>query len=267
METETESSNRRRQINGVVLALTAEFVGTALLVLIGLSIVIAMFGVGGPGVTIIPNPGIRRLITGFLFGSTGALIAVSWVGKKSGAHINPAVTLGFWILNKMDGTRALGYVLAQLAGAVVGALPLLIWGKIGRSVAYGATLPGNGYGVWTPLLGEVVTTFALVAGLFLFIGRKRLAPWTPLLFPFLYAAMVFLEAPVSGTSTNPARSLGPSVIANVWTGWWIYWIGPALGAIFGAFLQKASFLKKFEIKVAKIYHFEHDPHGIFRSTR
>jgi len=203
-------------------------------------------------------------MAGFLFGTTGALIAVSRVGKISGAHINPAVTLAFWILGKIDGVHAVLYVTAQCAGAALGAIPLLLWGDLGKSIAYGATVPGPGFGIWIAAAGEIVTTFALVFGLFLFIGNRRLSTWTPLLFPFLYAIMVYLEAPISGTSTNPARSLGPAVISGEWHGWWIYLIGPLFGTWIATIVQRYGFLKRFEISVAKVYHFQHDPHGIFK---
>ena len=133
--------------------IVAEFVGTALLVLVGLSLVILMFGAGSPVARVLPGEGMRRLITGFLFGTTGALIALSPVGRESGAHINPVVTLGFWLMGKLDSRVALSYVLAQLAGATVGCLPLLAWGAMGRSVAFGATLPGEGYALRTRLDG------------------------------------------------------------------------------------------------------------------
>ena len=91
----------------------------------------------------------------------------------------------------------------------MGGLPLLAWGSMGRSVAFGATLPGEGYALRTVLFGEVITTFALVAGLCLFLGFRRLRPFTPALFPFLYSFMVYLEAAVSGTSTNPCPQPWP----------------------------------------------------------
>ena len=122
----------------------AECIGTALLVGVGLSLVIIFGGEGSPVVRLVPDPGLRRLITGFLFGTTGALIALSPVGKLSGAHINPVVTLGFWLFGEINARVAVGYVLAQLIGGVVGALPLWAWGHMGRSVAFGATLPGAG---------------------------------------------------------------------------------------------------------------------------
>ncbi len=176
----------------------AEFIGTALLVLVGLSVVILNFGNGSPVARLIPSAGARRAITGFLFGSTGGLIAISPIGKESGAHINPVVTLAFWLMGKFRGRHAASYVVAQLAGGIVGALPLLAWGAMGRSIEFGATLPGPSVGPGIAVLGEIATTLALIVGLFLFVRHRRLRAFTPALFPFLYAAMVFLEAPLSG---------------------------------------------------------------------
>ena len=241
---------------------SSELVGTAFLVLVGLSMVILMSGAGSPMLRFVPGEGARRLITGFLFGTTGALIALSPVGKESGAHINPVVTLGFWLMGKLDSRIALGYVLAQLAGAILGVLPLLAWGSMGRSVAFGATLPGENYSVWAVLTGEVITTFALIAGLCVFLGFRKLRRYTPALFPFLYAIMVYLEAPISGTSTNPARTLGPAILSGEWRGWWIYWAGPLIGTFLAILVF--SFLAK-RIEVAKLYHFESDRRRIFRT--
>lgn len=241
----------------------SELIGTALLVGVGLSIVIFNFGTGSPVLEVVPSAGLRRLITGFLFGSTGALIALSPVGKESGAHINPVVTLAFWLMGKLRALHAAEYVVAQLLGGVIGSLPLLLWGQMGRSVDFGTTLPGANYGAAWATLGEIGTTFALIIGLFIFIRHPRLRPYTPALFPFLYALMVFLEAPVSGTSTNPARSLGPAAVSNDWQGWWVYWLGPILGTLMAVIGYKVSWLRHLEIEVAKLYHFEHDPHGVF----
>lgn len=242
----------------------SELIGTALLVGVGLSFVILNFGDGSPIVALFPNAGLRRAITGFLFGATGALIAISKVGKISGAHINPIVTLAFRIHGKMTSRDAIGFILAQFIGAVVGSVPLLLWGKMGRSVGFGNTAPGADYSDWIALAGEIITTIGLIVGLFIFLGHKKLRRYTPLLFPFLYAFMVWLEAPVSGTSTNPARSLGPSVISGIWSGWWIYFVGPLIGTFVGLGVMRFSWLKKFEVEIAKIYHFGHDRYGIFR---
>ncbi len=242
----------------------SELIGTALLLFFGLSFVILDFGKGSFVVNAIPDAGLRRLITGFLFGSTGAAIAYSRVGKVSGAHINPVVTLAFHIKEKLSARETVGYIVAQFAGAVAGCVPLLLWGSAGKSVGFGSTTPGIGYTFWEAMLGEIVTTIGLIVGLFIFLGHKRLRKYTPLLFPFLYAVMVYLEAPLSGTSTNPARSFGPSVVAGIWTGWWIYIVGPLIGMAVGLSIHRFSWLRRFEVEVAKVYHFEHDLYGIFK---
>jgi aquaporin Z len=239
----------------------SELVGTAVLVLVGLSLVIFMFGDGSPVEGVLPDEGWRRLITGFLFGTTGALIALSPVGVRSGAHINPVVTLAFRLMGKLDLRTTLGYVVAQLSGAILGAVPLLAWGAMGRSVAFGATLPGEGYAIETVLLGEVITTFAMVTGLCLLLGFRQTRRFTPAMFPFLYAVMVYAESPISGTSTNPARSLGPAIVSGQWHGWWIYWVGPLIGSIAACLV--CSFLAK-RITVAKLYHFDSDRDRLFR---
>jgi aquaporin Z len=258
-----ETHTTSRSTSRVWGAYLAEFIGTAVLVGVGLSIVILDFGHGSPILDILPDAGVRRLVTGFLFGTTGALIAISPVGKHSGAHINPVVTISFWLMGKLQGRHALGYIAAQLAGAVAGALPLLAWGSMGRSIDFGATLPGHSAGAIGALSGELVTTFALIVGLFSFVRHRRLRAFTPALFPVLYAVMVFLEAPISGTSTNPARSLGPAVISGAWQDWWVYWLGPMIGMGLGVITYRVTWLNRLEIEVAKLYHFGHDPHGIF----
>ncbi len=239
----------------------SEAIGTALLVLVGLSLVTIMFGTGSPIAAVIPNEGLRRFITGFFFGTTGALIALSPVGKVSGAHINPVVTLGFRFMGKIDSRVTLGYILAQLVGGVIGCVPLLAWGAMGRSVGFGATTPGPGYSSLLALVGEVMTTFVMVALLAVFLGFRRIRPFTPAIFPPLYGMMVFLEATISGTSTNPARSLGPAVISGQWDGWWVYWVGPLVGMTLAVIA--CSFLA-WRIQVAKLYHFDSDHDGIFR---
>jgi aquaporin Z len=238
----------------------SELVGTALLVFGGLSLVIVMFGDGSPMPRLVPNEQLRMTLTAFLFGTVGSAIALSWVGKESGAHINPAVTMGFWLMRKLDLRAAIGYIVAQLLGAWVGALPLLAWGSMGRSVVFGATIPGQGYSTAVVLIGEIVTTFGLVATLCVFLGFRDLRRFTPFVIPFLYAVMVPLEAPISGTSTNPARTFGPALISGRWDGWWIYWLGPMLGMLI-AILVCSSFARR--IEVAKLYHFENDRRRLF----
>jgi aquaporin Z len=239
----------------------SELVGTAVLCLVGLSLVILMFGEGTPLPGLVASEGALRAITGFLFGTTGACIAVSAVGKVSGAHLNPVVSIAFFLMRKLDARTTAAYVLAQSLGAMLGSLPLLLWGEMGRSVAFGATLPGPAATHAAVFLGEAVTTFAMVALLAVFLGFRGLRPFTPALFPPLYAFMVWAEAPISGTSTNPARSLGPRVISGEWQGWWLYSVGPLAGMLAAVVL--CSWLAK-RIEVAKLYHFDSDRDHLFR---
>ncbi len=169
--------------------------------------------------------------------------------------------MAFRLMGKLDLSTTLWYVVAQLLGAILGSLPLLAWGVMGRSICFGATWPGTGYSVETALLGETFTTFIMVTLLCIFLAFHAIRPFTPAIFPPLYAIMVCLESPISGTSTNPARSLGPSVVSGQWQGWWIYWIGPILGSIAACFV--CSYLAK-RITVAKLYHFDSDQDRLFR---
>lgn len=239
----------------------SELIGTGLLLLSGLSLVIFMFGAHTPVAWVILNEGWRRRITGFVFGAFGALISLSPVGKESGAHTNPCVTLAFHLAGRLDARTAMVYVLAQLSGAVLACVPLLAWGEMGRSVAFGATLPGQTYPLRMVLMGEIVTTFCLITLLCVFIGFRQLRRFTPAMIPVLFAVMSYWEAPISGTSTNPARSFGPALISGQWHGWWIYWVGPVIGTLLAMLVANALALK---VEVAKIYYFDTDRSGLLR---
>ena len=237
-------------------AYLSEFVGTALLVLVGLSFVIFVNGKGSPVLKIIPDGGIRRAISGFLFGTTGCLITISPVGKISGAHINPMVSIAFWMRGNMTFENMLGFVAAQMAGAIVGCVPLLLWGKQGLSMDYGATIPN---GVNAAFTGEIWTTFVLIAVILFFTSHDKLKNFTPFMMPIIYCIMVYVEAPVSGTSTNPARSFGPAVVSNVWSGYWLYWVAPLIGTLIAVLVFNVGWLKHLRSGVAKLYHFKKYP--------
>ncbi|MHB1891279.1 MAG: MIP/aquaporin family protein [Acidimicrobiales bacterium] len=242
----------------------SELVGTALLVALGLSVVIIDFGHGGAVTDLVHNAAARRAITGFAFGLIGALITFSAVGKVSGAHLNPVMSIAFWLERKLSARHLAGYLTAQFLGALAGAVPLLAWKSFGAGVHYGATIPGP-QGSLIAALGEAATTFCLVFGIFTLLGSASLRRFTPLLLPPLYALMVWIEAPLSGTSTNPARSFGPAVVAADWQSFWVYLAGPIAGMLLAVALRRLPFLDRLEVEVAKVYHFAHDPHRVFRS--
>ena len=122
----------------------ADLLGTAFLLFAGLSAVVLDFGAGSPLARIIPEKSPRLLITGLLFAGSGSLVAVSPLGKLRGGHINPAVSLGFWVHGKMHPYDLAGYIAGQLLGALLGAgLLVLVWGEKASSVRNGMTLPGT----------------------------------------------------------------------------------------------------------------------------
>ena len=232
-----------------------ELAGTALLVFIGLSVVIFINGEGSFVKSLMPSAEIRRYITGFLFGATGCAITLSPVGKVSGAHINPTVSVAFYLKGKMKIGHAVAYILSQVTGAVIGAWPLLLWKEQGAGVLYGATVPGD-EGIWMAFIGEMITSFFLVAAIFFFTGHKLLRRFTPYMIPFLYCIMVGVEGAVSGTSTNAARSFGPAVIANIWTGHWIYWTAPFAGSVLAVLFFNTAWAKdRFQVIEARLAYF------------
>jgi aquaporin Z len=229
----------------------AEFTGTFLLLVIGLSAVVVDFAHGSPVPDWIPDGNIRRLITGIVFAGGATLIVYSRLGMRSGGHINPAVTIGFYRLHKMTSSSAAAYVVAQLAGALAGAAAVrLAWGKLARQVDVGTTTPGHG-GWLAALAAEIAMTFLLMTLILRFVDEPRLMPFTPAAAGALVAFLVFVEAPVSGTSLNPARSLGPAVLAGDYQGLWVYLIAPVAGVLLAAGLHRQ--VRK-TVRCGKLFH-------------
>ncbi len=238
----------------------AELLGTALLVFAGLSVVIFDFGPGSPAAVALHSAFALRLLTGFLFGGTGALIATSPLGRISGAHLDPVLSWAFWLAGSLSALDAALYSLAQFVGAALGAALLpAAWGGVGAAVRYGATLPARAWGAGPAVAGEAAATFALVGGILWFVGHPRLRRFTPALLPPLVALLVAFEAPLSGTSMNPARSFGPALPGDALGALWIYFLGPAAGALGAALVA----VRPGRVHVAKVAHHAHDPHGRF----
>jgi len=232
----------------------AEFLGTALLVSIGLSIVIALWAPNAPLASLPIAQVAKRLITGTLFGSVGAAIAFSPIGRVSGAHINPAITFAFWIEGRIRWRDALGYGIAQMTGGVAGTLLLLAWGRTASADHFAASLPASDTNLFLPLAGEFIATFLLVALIFIMAGHEATKRFTPLVNPPLFAMLNWLEAPLSGASTNPARSFGPELVSADWTGWWIYVAGPLLGAAAAVAVLRMEIIGRHRPHEARVAH-------------
>lgn len=236
----------------------AELLGTAILVFVGLSAVVFNFAQGLPMEQLIPSRSIRLLITGLMFSGTGSLVAISPLGKLSGAHINPSVSLAFWLQGKMHRYDICGYIIAQFLGATFGAILLVsVWGKYADSVNNGMTLPGKGYALWYVFLAEATMTALLILLIFIFVSSQRLMRWTPLMTWLLVATMVWLESPISGTSLNPARSIGPALVSQFLHLQWLYCTAPPLGAIVAVGVFRLVSFGKRELLTAKLFHVPH----------
>lgn len=231
--------------------IAAEFLGTMVFLGLVLSALVVAFAAGSPVVTAIPSADLRRLLTGALVGCVIAGIVYSPVGRISGGHLNPAVTLAFLRLGKITWRGAAGYVAAQVAGATLGAVVVfLAWGRHATSIDLGVTEPGVG-GTWAAAAVEAAMTFLLVTLILNFVDRPLLMPFTGAAVGLLVLWLVFAGAPVSGTSLNPARSLGPALVSRIWPHLWIYLIAPPVGALAAAVLYRR---KRHTVACAKLMH-------------
>lgn len=170
------------------------------------------------------------------FGHTGVALSfglavtlvVAATGHLGGAHINPAVTLGFWSVRRFAGRDVLPYIVAQCLGALAASAVLgWILGPVGD---FGATVPSI----------SISRAFAVEAGYTAILGLVVMGVATdtrtpPAVAPFAIGATVFAGAlvtgPLTGGSFNPARTFGPAVIGGIWTAHWLYWLAPILGMI------------------------------------
>ena len=178
----------------------------------------------------------RRALTGLAMGVTALAITYSPLGQQSGAHFNPAVTLTFFRLGKIAGPDAVFYVLAQFAGGVAGVslASLLIGSALGHpSVNYVVTMPGPN-GPWVAFGAEFLISFLMITTVLTFSNSKRFTRWTPLIAGTLVTTFVSIEAPLSGMSMNPARTLGSAVSANQFSALWVYFTAPVLGMLLAA---------------------------------
>ncbi len=222
--------------------LSAEMIGTAWLVL------------GGCGSAVIaagfPNVGIGLLGVSFAFGLTVLTMAYS-IGAVSGCHLNPAVTIGLAAAGKHPKSEVLPYIVAQLIGGVIGAglLCVIASGKPGFDLV-ASGFAANGYGEHSPggysMLSGFVTELVATA-FFLFIilsatDKKAPAGFAPIAIGLGLTLIHLITIPVTNTSVNPARSLGPALFVGGWAlqQVWLFFVAPILGAVLGAIVYSVT---------------------------
>ena len=189
-----------------------------------------------PAHTALPDPFARRALMGLAMATTAISLVYSPFGQRSGAHFNPAFTLAFFRLGKVEPVDAGLYALAQFAGALGGVLvAALALGALASDpgVRFAATLPGSD-GELAAFAAEVAISFVLMLVVLVTSNAARTAPYTPLFVGACIATWITFEAPISGMSMNPARTLGSAAGAQVFSSLWIYFTAPPLGMLLAA---------------------------------
>jgi aquaporin Z len=193
----------------------AEFFGTFVLVFMGTTSI-----VGALRFTV--NP---LLVAPFAFGL--ALLAGLYAfAEVSGGHFNPAVSLGLFLDKRISTEQLVGYWIAQFLGGIAASVLLLIATSQNAVKATATTPSSDG----TALVMEIAMTAIFVAVILQSSISDRYGGSALVAIPLTLLAIHFAAIPFSGSSVNPARSFGPALVGNEWTGLWIYFLGPALGA-------------------------------------
>jgi len=219
----------------LVGAAIAELVGTFILVFGGTAVAVA-------AILSRPTAGgaYGSLAIALAFGLALAIVVAS-IGHVSGAHVNPAVTLGMAAVKKFPWNYVPIYIAAQLVGAVLAALATwLTFGGPGRSEAnLAATYPAQGVGDLQAFVVEILITFILVFVVIAVATDDRApAAIAPIVVGFALAVGVFIAGPVTGGAVNPVRALGPMLVAGDLTSAWLYILGPIIGGVLAALLYQ-----------------------------
>jgi aquaporin Z len=207
-------------------AYIAEFIATFALTFIGAGAIIASNAI------LHASSGEALLNIALAHGLVLAIM-VTAIGPVSGGHVNPAVTFGFLVTRRIAVFVGIGYIVAQLLGAIVAAYGLTLlfphWADAGLGTpALNATL---GIGPLHGLVIEAILTFFLVFTVFGTVVDPR-APKN--IYGFAIGLVLTFDilagGPLTGAAMNPARAFGPALIAGLWTDWWVYWVGPLVGS-------------------------------------
>ncbi|HMD43776.1 MAG TPA: aquaporin [Candidatus Acidoferrum sp.] len=217
-----------------------------------------------PALKLIPNSFVRNALIGLAMALTAVSIIYSGWGKQSGAHMNPAMTLTFFRLGKMEPWDAFFYVIAQFAGGVAGvAVASLFLGMLVAhpSVNYAVTRPGP-LGVRVAFVAELLISFVLLLTVLTVSNSKKWARYTGLFGGVLIASYITFEAPLSGMSMNPARTFGSAFLAKSFDALWLYFVAPPIGMLAAA----EVYVKLRSIRAVHCakYHHNNDKRCIFR---
>ncbi|MFB2638636.1 aquaporin Z [Shewanella bicestrii] len=219
--------------------MAAEFLGTLWLVLggCGSAVLAAAF----------PEVGIGLLGVALAFGLTVLTMAFA-IGHISGCHLNPAVSFGLWAGGRFPASELLPYIIAQVAGGIVGAgvLYAIASGQEGFSLAAGFASNGfgehspGGYSMMSVLICEIVMTLFFLLVILGATDERAPKGFAPIAIGLCLTLIHLISIPVSNTSVNPARSTGPALLVGDWavSQLWIFWVAPILGAILAGVIYR-----------------------------
>lgn len=217
--------------------LLAEFFGTFILIFVGAGAICTDgFTVGGVG-----------LVGIALAHGLAIFVGVSMFSYISGAHFNPAVTVGVLLARKIDAAKAVGYIIFQLLGASVAAfvLRLIFSPDVWQPVHLGTPTVNDTVGVGQAILLEAVLTLFLVhTVLTTAVDERGPKAIFPISIGLVITMDVLVGGPLTGAAVNPARAFGPALAAGFWDNHFVYWIGPILGGVLAAFIYNNFFSKK-----------------------
>ena len=205
--------------------------------------------------SVIVDPLLRRCIIAIAMGLTAIAIIYSPWGKQSGAHINPVVTLTFWRLGKIQRWDAIFYIVAQFVGGLLGVWLVVIVLRdaiADPAVNYIVTVPGAA-GVGVAFCAELIISFGVMLMVLFVSNTPKLARFTGLFVGLLVATYITVEAPLSGMSMNPARTLASAIPAQNWTAIWVYFTAPLLGMLLASELYVRLKGRK-AVRCAKLHH-------------
>jgi aquaporin Z len=241
-----------------------EALGLGLFMVLACSLGIVLQHPSSPVRDLLPNVTQRRVLFGVAMGATAILNIYAPWGRRSGSHLNPATTLTFWRLGKVETWDAIFYSLSQFAGGIAGVeISKVVFGSLiaHPEVNYVATTPGPS-GELVAFVAEVLMTFGLMSVVLRVSNVERLARYTGLFVGALIATYISIEAPLSGMSMNPARTLSSGLPAGVWTGLWIYFVAPPIGMLLAAEVYLRLNGKE-RVLCAKMHH-DNNKRCIFR---
>ena len=231
----------------------SECIGTAFLLVCVVGAVVLMFSPSSPMLHWLPSLPLRLAMVGLLLGAASWLVALSPPGRLSGAHLDPAVSAGFWLLGKMHGRDLLGYITGQVAGAVAGTFcGGLIFGKLARSVQMGSLHPGPHVSFWETVGGELAATFVLTLTIYTSVSFPKVMRWTPGIAMIVLTFLIGVDGSYSGAGMNPARWFGPALAAGAWRDAAAYALAPIAAALAAAGLRRL--ISRQPAHTAKLFH-------------